>query len=131
MASTNPIRWLQLGGVLLAIAFTWSVKPEAAQAQLVIEVGAQPPPRIETYPHDYYDDRDVYWAHGHWYYSRGGRWYYYRHEPPPLYHHRVVSYGRHPHHHHVHEVYREERPEYYHHAHPRHRERHHHDIGVR
>jgi len=114
----------------MAGAFTWSVKPEAAQAQaqIVIEVGEEPPPRIETYPHYYYDDRDVYWAHGHWYYRHAGHWYYYRHEPPPLHHHRVVAYERHPHRY-VHEGYREERPVYYHqhHHHHHHEQRSHHE----
>jgi len=142
MASAHPRRLLLLLAVMVAAAFAWSVKPEAAQAQIVIEVGAAPPPRIETYPHYYYDDRDVYWAHGHWYYRRAGRWYYYRDEPPPLHRHRMVVYERRPYRHeheYEHERDRREGPAYYHHApgayhrhaHRRHRELHRHVLVVR
>jgi hypothetical protein len=40
---------------------------------------------IATYPHTYYEGRNVYFYQDRWYYQDSGRWSYYRDEPPMLY----------------------------------------------
>ncbi len=44
---------------------------------------------INTYPHEVYEGRNVYYVNNRWYYRDGARWGYYRHEPAPLYRHRA------------------------------------------
>jgi hypothetical protein len=44
---------------------------------------------INTYPHEVYEGRNVYYVNNRWYYHDGGRWAYYRREPAPLNRHRV------------------------------------------
>jgi hypothetical protein len=44
---------------------------------------------INTYPHEVYEGRPVYYVNNRWYYHDGGRWAYYRHEPAPLYRRRA------------------------------------------
>jgi hypothetical protein len=50
---------------------------EVDEAPVVIDVA--------TYPHTYYEGRNVYFYQDRWYYQDGARWSYYRSEPPALY----------------------------------------------
>lgn len=119
MASNILFRSLLLGGLTLAGVIGSGITARSAHAQVVVELGVEPPRRsIETYPHTRYADRDVYWADDHWYYRRGPRWYYYRDEPPALRYHRVHVIER-PRYR-ARRVYREPPPRVY--ERPRHRE---------
>ena len=55
-----------------------SVEPAYAEADYV-------PADIATYPHTYYEGRDVYFVNDHYYYQRPDHhWVYYTSAPPPL-----------------------------------------------
>jgi hypothetical protein len=86
-----------IAGGLALVGGAAVLNPEPAQAQLVIELVANdPPPRIESYPRSRYEDHDVYFVHGRWYYQRGPHWYYYDREPRRLRYHREHVLERSP-----------------------------------
>lgn len=52
------------------------------------------PPRIEVYPHTYYQGRPAYLVDGRWYYHDRERWVVFREEPASLRHYRLQSVDR-------------------------------------
>jgi hypothetical protein len=63
--------------------------PAVAYADDTVVYDTGPTIDINTYPHEIYEGRPVYYVNNRWYYRDGGRWAYYRHEPAPLYRRRA------------------------------------------
>jgi hypothetical protein len=61
------------------------VQPQPVYADNDVVYDTGPAIDVNTYPHEVYEGRPVYWVNNRWYYNNGGRWAYYRHEPAPLY----------------------------------------------